>query len=135
METGHTEARKIIVHASSNAPLMSVAAQLLNGAGFSVCTAGTSEEVVSMSTRGQAELMILGGDENSVGNTLDRLAMLPTDQRPRSVAILSNEGESENTFLTRKLPGSRVHIFASPVHAFGLLNLVKRLRRRVVQAN
>ncbi len=130
-----TDSKKIIVHGSSDSPLVDVAAKLLSGAGFEVSNVESSEQLLSLASNVSTELMILGGSTDDVGETLDRLALLPSSQKPNNVAILSGDAEGEQTFLTRKLPGCKVHIFASPVQAFGLLSLVKRISRKTLQHN
>jgi len=135
MDIPSTDSRKIIVYARPEMPLVQVAEQLLNGAGFAVHPATSADEACEISGAGDIELMILGGDIQTIGDTLDRVALLPTAQRPRRVAVLSNEGEDDHALLTRKLPGTKMTVLAGPMQAFGLLSLVKAIQGKVIQHN
>lgn len=115
---------KIVVQGDANAPALRMTVQLLDRSGHAVEHAPTPEAAVAAAVR--ADLLVLSlPDADTPDHWLDRLALLPAAERPRRVAILT---EAEALPLSRRrLTDLPTTVLTRPVHAVGLLNLVKRL--------
>ena len=117
---------KVVIQDTQREPVLNVAAQLLGVLGHDVAIVDSSSTAVANAA--QADLVVLSAkDEMEQDAHLERIALLPRSERPRQVAILS-EAETEATTLRRTdLPDVKVHVFVKPVHALGLLNVIKRM--------
>jgi len=73
-----------------------------------------------------ADLLVLTlTDPSEQAAAIDRLGLMPPSQRPKHVAILS-EDEPDVT-LRRRLPGLKLHLLGYPIQALGLLEIAKRM--------
>ncbi len=106
-----------------------VAGKMLANAGYDVVPVPTTEKLFDRLATYKAELLVLGGSSEDSNMILDRLATLPDAQRPQRVAILTDDLAADSTPLNRKLPGTKVYLLVTPLHAYGLLNIVRRIRR------
>ena len=119
---------KVVIQDSQREPVIGVAAQLLGVLGHDVAIVDTPDAAVTAASHGRTDLVVLSvTDAAEQSFQLDKIALLPRSERPRQIAILS-EDETEATTLRRPdLPDVKVHIFVKPVHALGLLNVIKRM--------
>lgn len=124
--------QSVIIQISPRTQITDIAAQMLRHAGFRIVDAHTIDDACSRLTSAHTELLVLSGSRDAVCSGLDHIATLPSDHRPARIAILSDD-ECDDTSMARKLPGTQVHLFVAPIQAFGLLNVVRRLRRQATQ--
>lgn len=124
--------QSIIIQISPRTQITDIASQMLRHAGFEIVDAETIHDACARLTSSRTELLVLSGPRDAVCSGLDHIATLPSDHRPTRIAILSDD-ECDDTSLARKVPGTKVHLFVAPLQAFGLLNVVRRLRRQATQ--
>jgi DNA-binding NtrC family response regulator len=122
----------VIIQISPRTQITDIAAQMLRNAGFSIVDADTIDDACERLSASRTELLVLNGRRDEIDSGLDRIATLPSSQRPARIAVLS-EDECDDTSLARKVPGVNVHVFVAPLQAFGLLNVVRRIRRQATQ--
>ena len=119
---------KVVIHDSHSEPVVGVAVQLLSVLGHDVSLAESCDAALSAAREGHTDLLVLSVTDPSEQNScLDQLALLPRSERPKQVAILSDADAEANPRMLPSLPDMKVHIFVKPVHALGLLNVIKRL--------
>ena len=119
---------KVVIQDTQREPVINVAAQLLGVLGHDVALVDSPESAVTAASQAKTDLVVLSvKDADEQESHLERIALLPRSERPRQVAILS-EAETESTTLRRTdLPDVKVHVFVKPVHALGLLSVIKRM--------
>jgi DNA-binding response OmpR family regulator len=128
MASAAAATRQIIIHDADAEPAVNVATQLLESVGFDVSLTRTYDEALSLASEGGTELLVLScSDPVEHGHLLDRLAMLPADNRPEHVAILSDQVQNDDPLLNRKLTGTELHVLVKPLMAYGLLKIVKHI--------
>lgn len=128
-------ALSVIVCAQHAAPAVQVATQLLAKAGFAILSVRSIDELASAVTRVRTELLIVGDASfEQLASELDRLALLPPSHKPREIVLLV-EDDRDNVQLKRKLPGTKLHVLATPLHAYGLLSVASRVRGKLHQHN
>lgn len=119
---------KVVIHQSNQEPVFDVAAQLLDVLGHKVARVSTVERAVEETAEQPTDLLVLSlTDLEDQEQAIQRLALSPAGHRPKQVAILS---DAEAELAPRSLPSvpdMKVHVFVKPVHALGLLNVIKRL--------
>ncbi|MGC4030858.1 MAG: hypothetical protein QM754_03800 [Tepidisphaeraceae bacterium] len=121
---------KVVIQESQAEPVTGVAVQLLGVLGHDVAVVDTPEAAVHAATTGEpTDLLVLNvTDPDEQSMRLEQLALLPKACRPKQVAILSDAENDEDAPLVRsRAPGLKVQVFVKPVHAMGLLNVIKRL--------
>ena len=119
---------RVVLQTNPAEPAVGVAAELLHVLGHAVETAATPEAAIVAVGPGRAALLVLSvTDADEQRQSLERLALLPHTLRPLRVAFLTEEDAETAPLLRRALPGVKVTVFVKPVHALGLLDLVKRL--------
>lgn len=120
---------RVVIHDSHKEPVVGVAIQLLEVLGHDVMLAKSADQALAAAVSEKADLLVLSlTDHAEQSAALERLAMLAPAQRPNQVAILSDdENESSAPPLQRKLPGTKVHVLVKPIHAHGLLKVIKRV--------
>lgn len=121
----------VIIQTQPRTRITDIAANMLRNAGFEVIESDSMEQVCREVNEHSPVLVVIRGNREQVAGGLDRLSVLPPEQRPSRIAILKDD-ESEDPCLSRKVPGTHVDVFVEPLQAFGLLNVVRRLRREVV---
>lgn len=129
-------AGEILIHAAVRPRRVTdVAGQMLANAGYDVVPVPTTDALFERLANNKVELLVLGGTSDDSNMILDRLATLPDCQRPQRVAILTDDLGADSTPLNRKLPGTKVYLLVTPLHAYGLLNIVRRIRRSAMVAS
>lgn len=119
---------KVVIHDSHSEPVVGVAVQLLGVLGHDVSLAESAEAALIAARGDRTDLLVLSvTDLDEQRSLLDQLALLSRDQRPRQVAILSDADAEASPRMVQSLPDMKVHVFVKPVHALGLLNVIKRL--------
>ncbi|HEX8323038.1 MAG TPA: hypothetical protein VF595_03915 [Tepidisphaeraceae bacterium] len=121
---------KVVIHDSHQEPVVGVAVQLLSVLGHDVSLVETPDAAMAAAGEGTArtDLLVLSvTDSEEQGHRLEQLALLPKARRPRQVAILSDADAETGPMRPKSLPDVRVHVFVKPVHALGLLNVIKRM--------
>ncbi len=134
MSTLSTTHETVVIHSAAPTRVTSVAAAMAQNAGYDIVSADSIEAACQRVAAGGVELLILAGDRAEMESALERLATLPAGDRPKHVAILSDDTEGD-TLLNRKLPGTQIHLFVTPLQAYGLLSVVRRIRRQHMHAN
>lgn len=119
---------KVVIQNSSEEPVLGVAMQLLNVLGHDVSLVDSPEAAMNASASSPTDLLVLSvTDPDEQSYALDRIALLPKSQQPKQVAILSDGEGDLDLVRPRGLPNVKVHVFVKPVHALGLLNVIKRM--------
>lgn len=121
----------VIIQSQPRTPITDIAANMLRNAGFEVIESDSMEQACRDVQEHSPVLVVIRGNREQVSGGLDRLAVLPREQRPVRIAILKDD-ETEDLCLSRKVPGTHVDVFIEPLQAYGLLNVVCRLRGQVV---
>ena len=124
----------VIIQIAPRTQITDIASEMLRHAGFSIVDAQTIDDACDRLRSRGTELLVLNGPRDAVVSGLDRIATLPPDHRPVRIAILSDD-ECDDNALARKVPGTKVHLFVAPLQAFGLLNVVRRLRRQATEVS
>ena len=123
-----TATSRVVIHDSHTEPVVGVAVQLLKVLGHDVTLTESPDEALRSATSDRTDLLVLSlTDPADQSAALDRLALLPAASRPQQVAILSDDDSESGVPLQRKLPDVKVHVFVRPVHAHGLLKVIKRI--------
>ena len=116
----------VVMQRNVSEPSLMIFEQWLEDRGHKVRWCDSAELAVVAATSGWTDLLVLapGGHAEQV-EVVDRLGLTPSSQRPKHVAILSDE-EPDAT-LRRRLPGVKLVLLGDPIHALGLLDIAKRL--------
>lgn len=130
----YRSSQTVIIQTQPRTRITDIAANMLRNAGFEVIESGSMEQACRDVDQHSPVLVVIRGNREQVAGGLDHLAVLPPEQRPARIAILSDD-ETEDPCLSRKVPGTHVDVFIEPLQAFGLLNVVHRLRRESVSVH
>ncbi len=126
--------QEIVIQTTAITRVTDVASQMLANAGYQIVPVGSCEEAFQRASNGLTEMLILDGPHHEISSALDRLATLPAAQRPNHVAVLRDEaGGDDDTLLNRSMSGTKVHLFFTPLQAYGLLKVIRGIRRQVTQ--
>jgi len=134
MSTFTTPHETVVIQSAAATRVTSVAAAMALNAGYDIVSADSIDSACQRVAAGGVELLILAGERAEMEAALDRLATLPRHDRPSHVAILSDDTDGD-ALLNRKVPGTQVHLFVTPLQAYGLLSVVRRIRRHHMHAN
>jgi hypothetical protein len=119
--------RAIIFHgADTDAEGMS-AFRLLSDLGHSVTPTHSTQDASRLLGDGDADLLIVYVHSAEEGRLVDWLSDIPSESRPREVAIVSDQSENAASRLRSKFGPARVHVLLKPLHVHGLLNIVRQL--------
>ena len=119
---------KVVIQDTQREPVINVAAQLLGVLGHDVAIVDSPGAAVTAAGHGKADLLVLTAkDADEQDSLLERIALMPRSERPRQVAILSEDEAEPATLRPTNLPDVKVHVFVKSVHALGLLNVIKRM--------
>jgi len=121
---------RVVIHDSHTEPVVGVAVQLLNVLGHDVALTESCDAALASAMERRTNLLVLTlTDPSEQSAALERLATCPANVRPQHVAILSDDDDADSRGLPlqRKLPDVKVHLFVRPVHAHGLLKVIKRI--------
>lgn len=128
--------RQVVIHNPTHESGVRVATEMLSTQGCQIAWANSVSEAIEKAALQPTELLVLSiPDTAEQRQALSRLSTLPAPQRPREVAILSDEINDDTIQLRRSVAGSKVHLFVRPIHVHGLLSLIKRLERNQLAHN
>ena len=126
----------VVIHDSHREPVVDVAVQLLSVLGHEVALAESASAAIREASERPTDLLVLSlTDPAEQAQTIDHLATLHPTRRPKQVAILSNDDAETGLGLQRRLPNVKLHVFVKPIHAMGLLNVIKRITASNVAAH
>ena len=126
----------VVIHDSHREPVVGVAVQLLSVLGHAVEVTDSVDAALRAATAHPTELLVLSTtDAAEQSQIIDYLATLPANHRPKQIAILSEEEAETGIGLQRRLPNVKLHIFVKPIHAMGLLNVIKRITEATAAHN
>ena len=116
----------VVIFDPHHEPVVPVGAEFLRGAGHGVLQPDAIEAALEAVAAGGVELLVLSAPAAiDHGPTLDRVALLPA--KPGVIALLSDAVADDDLFLRRKVPGCKVLVLAGPMHAHGLLKLIREM--------
>ncbi|HEX8342883.1 MAG TPA: hypothetical protein VF624_18415 [Tepidisphaeraceae bacterium] len=116
----------VVIFDPHHEPAVPVSAELLRGAGHGVLQADSLDAALAAVARGGVELLVLSAPAAADhAPTLDRIALLPA--RVGVIALLSDAVADDDLFLRRKVPASKIVVLAGPIHAHGLLKVIRQV--------
>jgi CheY-like chemotaxis protein len=124
--------RTILLYPAGDQSVRVTTHRLLQDLGHEVLRATSADEALEVLLRVRADLLVIDdvvlkpGEPAAAGcEMLGRLAELPTNQRPRMVAIFADESHGPSDATSVDGTGVRVHVFIKPFHVHGLLSILR----------
>jgi len=109
--------------------------RLLGELGHDVARALSSEHAVELLNADHTDLLVIDITNNNINrNLLDALSEMPQSKRPEQVAVFSDSLDVQVRDLRRRLAPTQVHLYLTPLHMHGLLNVLRQMERESPKA-